>query len=59
MSEWYMRAEHGWRDNIAQAKELYVQDPRKVDAFLETIHVKELPTDEKRSKVYQTLIPNP
>ena len=51
MSEWYMRAEHGWRDNIAQAKELYVQDPRKVDAFLETIHVKELPTDEKRSKV--------
>jgi hypothetical protein len=51
ISEEYMCEEHGWRNDMKEAEDLYVEDPRKVDAFLETIHVRELPTDEKRSKV--------
>ena len=53
MSEWYMCPEHGWRKDIKQAEDIYVDNPAKVDAFLETIHVKELPTDEKRSRVLE------
>ena len=54
MSDWYQCPEHGWRQDIAKAEAIYVEDPQAVEAFLEKMRIKELPVEEKRAKVLQT-----
>ena len=53
MSDWYQCPEHGWRQDIAKAEAIYVQDPQAVEAFLEKMRIKELPAEEKRAKVLE------
>jgi hypothetical protein len=37
MSKWYMCTEHGWHARTLKKQRIYVDNPAKVDAFLEII----------------------
>ena len=43
--------EEDWRKHIEEAEQLYVQDPAKVDDFLDKMRIKYLSTEEKREKL--------
>ena len=64
LSKWYMCEEHGWKSDIKIALEHYVHDrsgrthdqpngeSEELKLFMQTIKIKELPSDEKLEKLF-------